>query len=125
MWQKKANKYGATRASYNGHMYHSAMERDDAMWLHQLERDGEISELKEQVRYRIFHNGEHIVDSIVDFAFLHNGKQIYYEVKGMSTDKYRVVRKLIEADLKESADTFYIVNSIDLQQHMRGCLTRK
>jgi len=119
----RKTKYGETRASFDGKVYHSKLERDDAMWLHALEKDGEISELKEQVRYRIFHNDVHICDSIVDFQFKTKEKTVWYESKGFVTDKYRVVRKLIEAEMRNKTDEVYIVNSIDLQKFLRGRLS--
>ena len=124
MWNNTNRKYGERKATVLGKTYHSGLEAQDALWLHQLEKDGDISELKEQVRYRIFHNDVHVVDSIVDFQFIYKGTLVWYETKGMLTDKYRVVKKLIEAELKDKEGELYIMNAKDLMEFMRGRLTK-
>lgn len=122
-WNRNpAAKYGNTRASWKGKTYHSQLERNDAVWLQQLEKDGEISDLREQVRYRIFVNGTHVCDSIVDFAFVCNGTAVWYETKGMETDVYKIKKKLIEATLPP--EETYLVNARALMEWMRG-RTRK
>lgn len=113
-------KYGNRKAEYGGKIYHSTLEAEDAIWLKSLQKEGRISDLKEQVRYRIFHNGDHIVDSIVDFQFVYNGVTVWYETKGMETDKYRVVKRLLMAEMKDKESEIYIVNAKDLMQYMRG-----
>lgn len=116
----RQQKYNANRASFNGKVYHSQMERDDAMWLAQLAKEGTIIDLQEQQRYRIFHNGDHICDSIVDFKFIHEGVTVWYETKGLETDKYKVVKKLLLADMKTIPNAVYIVNAKDLMDYIRG-----
>lgn len=118
MWNKTANKYGARKVTRGGKTYHSALEADDALWLQTLERDGELSELKEQVRFRIIVNGQHVVDSIVDFQFVYNGKTIWYETKGFPTPEYRIKRKLIEILIP--SNEVYLVNAKALMDYMRG-----
>jgi hypothetical protein len=123
MYYQVKNKYNATRASYDGKNYHSAMERDDAIWLKSLVKEGEITELKEQVRYRIFVNGKHITDSIVDFQFKAKGLLVWYETKGFRTPEYRIKALLIDATIPEGE--IYIVNAPDLMKFMRGRLASR
>jgi hypothetical protein len=123
MWNRNPSaKYGNTRASHRGVMYHSQLERDDAMWLESLEKEGTISNVERQVRYRIFVNGEHITDALVDFKFVHKGLTVWYETKGFPTDVWKLKRKLIEATMPEKET--YIVNAQSLMEHIRG-RTRK
>ena len=117
-------KYGNTKVTFGGYKYDSKLEAGDGIWLASLIKEGKITDLQRQVRYRIFHNGEHIVDSIVDFQFTFSGVKIWYETKGMETDKYRVVKKLLMAEMKDKKDEVYIVNAKDLMQYMRGRVSR-
>lgn len=120
MWNtsKGGNKYGNRKATVNGRTYHSELEAGDALWLRQLEKEGTIRELKEQVRYRIFVGTQHICDSIVDFQFTHKGKLVWYETKGFPTDVYLIKKKLILATLPEGE--IYLVNAKELMEHLRG-----
>lgn len=107
-------KYGNIRTkNINGRSFHSLREGEDALWLQSLEKQGLISDLKYQQRYRIFVNDIHIVDSIVDFQFKKGDKLVWYETKGYVTDKYLVVRKLIEATIPEGE--VYMVNGTEKQ----------
>lgn len=105
-------KYGNIRSKViNGRSFHSLREAEDALWLQGLEKQGFISDLKYQQRYEIFVNGYHIVDSIVDFQFKRNGKLVWYETKGMETDKFIVVKRLIKATVPEGE--VYLVNGTE------------
>lgn len=96
------NKYGAIKSRViDGHSFHSQLEAGDYLWLKQLQKDGIISNLEKQVRYRIFVNEKHICDSIVDFRFMRGDKIVWYETKGYRTDTYLIKKKLIEATLPE------------------------
>lgn len=109
MWNQQRNsKYNARKTTVGGRRYHSNLEANDALWLKSLENRGIISELKEQVRYRIFVNEQHICDSIVDFQFIRSGKTVWFETKGFVTDVYIVKKKLIFATLP--ANEIYLVN---------------
>lgn len=105
-----------------GKTYHSGLEAQDALWLKQLEAQGEISELREQVKHRIEVNGVHITNAIVDFQFIFKGIVIWYETKGFRTDRFLILEKLIPATLPD--DEMYIVNAQSLMEYMRG-RTRK
>jgi hypothetical protein len=113
-----ALKYGQKRASFGGKVYDSQMERDDAIWLHSLVKEGKIKELEEQVRHRIFVNGHEITSAIVDFRFKVGETLVWYETKGFRTERYRILEKLIPATLPEGE--IYIVNAQDLMQYLRG-----
>ena len=108
MWTRNGQKYNATRASFQGKVYDSALERNDAIWLATLVKDGKITDLKEQVRYRIFIGEKHICDSIVDFQYRIGDRLIWHETKGFPTDVWKLKKKMIEATLPEGEE--YLVN---------------
>lgn len=111
------NKYGAVRSKLiDGHSFHSQKEATDYLWLKSLVKEGLIEDLKLQVRYRIFANEKHIVDSIVDFQFTRSGKTVWYETKGFSTDVYLIKKKLILATLPP--DNYYLVNGSEKEIRM-------
>ena len=119
-WRRTPSKFGNTRASFNGKTYHSALERNDAMWLHTLEQEGRISDLREQVRYRVVVNGAHVCDSIVDFRFHVVGSDktwTWFETKGFPTDVWKLKKKLIEATIPD--DEEYLVNATEKQLFTR------
>jgi hypothetical protein len=122
MWQNRSKaKYGNRKVSYNGRVYDSVMEYEDALWLKDLEKKGEIIDLKEQVRHRIYVNGHEITSAIVDFQFVHKGKTVWYECKGFRTERYLILEKLIPATLPEGDK--YIVNAKALMEYLRGRLS--
>jgi len=88
------NKYGAKRT--NG--YASKREAARAAELKMLERAGEISDLKEQVRYELIpaQPGERNVCYFSDFTYNDKaGNPVCEDVKGMKTPLYIVKRKLL------------------------------
>lgn len=92
------NKYNAKRASFNGKVYHSQMERDDAIFLHALLAEKKISELKEQHKIDIRINDKLICRHYVDFkVVLPDGREKYIETKGFFTREWQIKRKLIDA----------------------------
>lgn len=109
-WKKRKNKYGATPKGG----YHSTKEYWDAMFLKDLEKQGVIKNLKQQVRYDFRINGKLLRHySIVDFQFEINGKTVWYETKGFPTDIYFLKREIIEATLPENH--VYLVNANEKQ----------
>lgn len=100
-----SNKYHAVRT--NG--YASRMEAVDSAWLHNLQKKGLITDLKEQVRYDFIINGKKLKrHARVDFQFRRGTKTVWYETKGLYLDVWLLKRDIIEATLPE--DHIYMVN---------------
>ncbi len=111
MWPTRrsngGNKYGSKRAEFNGKMYHSQMERNDAIFLHNLLKEKKILELKEQHKIDIRINGKHWRNHYVDFLVtLLDGRQKYVETKGFFTEPWKMKKDAI--DIVE--DIPYLVN---------------
>jgi len=121
MWTNRGTgKYGAQKTTVRGVAYHSKLEAEDARWLQDLEKKGDISQLKEQVRYRIYVAGTEVGSSVVDFQFVYKGTLVWYETKGFPTALYKFKRKCIEAQISQTPGELYIVNAADMLQVMSG-----
>ena len=91
-------KYGNTKVKVDGVPFDS--KREAARWreLRLLERAGEISDLRRQVRYELVPKlpGERPVDYIADFVYRDkNGNEVVEDVKGVRTPVYVIKRKLM------------------------------
>lgn len=91
-------KYGNTKVNVDGKHFDS--KREAARWqeLRLLERAGEISDLRRQVRYELVPkmSGERPVDYIADFVYRDkNGNEVVEDVKGVRTPVYIIKRKLM------------------------------
>ncbi|SRR6266446_1085475 len=77
--------------------YASKKESVHAGSLSFLEKIGQISDLREQVKYELIPKqaGERSVSYIADFSFIRNGELVVQDVKGMKTPVYVVKRKLM------------------------------
>ena len=91
-------KYNNTRVEVDGMPFDS--KREAARWqeLRLLERAGEISDLRRQVRYELVPKlpGERPVDYIADFVYRNkDGNEVVEDVKGVRTQVYIIKRKLM------------------------------
>lgn len=91
-------KYGNTKVEVDGVPFDS--KREAARWreLRLLERAGEISDLRRQVRYELVPKlpGERPVDYIADFVYRDkDGNEVVEDVKGVRTPVYVIKRKLM------------------------------
>lgn len=91
-------KYGNTKVEIDGMPFDS--KREAARWreLRLLERAGEISDLRRQVRYELVPKlpGERPVDYIADFVYRDkDGNEVVEDVKGVRTPVYVIKRKLM------------------------------
>lgn len=91
-------KYGNTKVEIDGMPFDS--KREAAHWqeLRLMERAGEISDLRRQVRYELVPKlpGERPVDYIADFVYRDkNGNEVVEDVKGVRTPVYIIKRKLM------------------------------
>lgn len=94
-----ASKYHNKKVSMpDGTVYDSRKEARRGGELKLLERIGEISDLKRQVKYELVpkQDGERAVYYIADFVYKDNrtGKTIVEDCKGYKTDVYKLKRKL-------------------------------
>lgn len=94
------NKYRNTRVVVDGIEFDSIKEAKRYGTLKILQKAGEISDLKLQVRMDILVNSKKIAAYIADFTYMEKGQYMVEDVKSDFTRKnpvYRLKKKLIEA----------------------------
>ena len=94
------NKYGNKKVRLpDGTVYDSHKEYSRHMMLLLLERSGEISDLKRQVKYELIpkQDGERAVYYVADFVYkdTRTGEKIVEDCKGFKTDVYILKRKML------------------------------
>lgn len=88
---KRGNKYNASRASHNGYVYASQMERDYAVNLDLRVRVGELKSWRRQVSVPLVVEGKTVCRYIVDFVEEYpDGSEVWVEVKGFPTDIWKL-----------------------------------
>lgn len=91
-------KYRAKRTEIDGFKFASKMEGRRYEILRDMQKRGEIHDLKLQPRFRLEVNGLKICDYIADFKYLDaSGNEVIEDVKGALTPVYRVKRNLMLA----------------------------
>lgn len=94
------SKYGNKRTEVNGMTFASKREARRYQDLLLLERAGEISDLRTQVRLPVVVNGMQVCVFVADFVYLErDGKQVVEDSKGFRTQLYRLKKKLVKAAL--------------------------
>lgn len=95
-------KYGNRKIEKNGITFDSLKEYYRYCELTLLEKAGEISELKTQVRFEILPSQkrdgkvvERAVHYVADFTYVENGKLIVEDTKGFRTRDYIIKKKLM------------------------------
>lgn len=92
------SKYNAKKTMVDGLVFDS--KREAARWceLKLLERGGEITDLRRQVRYRLIpsQDGERPCDYVADFVYTEKGREVVEDVKGHKTPEYVIKRKLLQ-----------------------------
>lgn len=97
----RTNKYHAKKTVVDGMTFDSRREADRYLVLKGMEEDGDIEDLRRQVRYELVPafdvGGKHYRPSFytADFVYRENGHEVVEDVKGMKTDVYRLKAKLI------------------------------
>lgn len=100
-YNKKQNKYGAVKQTFNGRSYHSKKEAAYAQDLYLLQKAGEIKEIIPQFKLELNVNGLHICNYYMDFVTIDNEDvQTLHEVKGFETPLWRLKWKLTQALLE-------------------------
>ena len=112
-WNNYPNKYRAKKVEIDGEKFDSQKEARRWTQLKLLERAGEISYLKRQVKFvlipaqrepdRVGKRGGRIkgkllereVAYIADFVYIENGEMIVEDTKGFRTKEYVIKRKLL------------------------------
>lgn len=92
----KRSKYRNIPAHFDGLLF--ASKREGFRWieLRQMERDGEITNLKRQVVFPLVANGQLICKYHADYVYERNGKRVVEDSKGgIRTDVYRLKKKLM------------------------------
>lgn len=92
------SKYGNRKITGpDGQKYDSVKEYHRYGCLRLLERAGEISDLKRQVKFELIPKqvGERACNYIADFTYMENGKLVVEDVKGVKTDAYKIKKKLM------------------------------
>lgn len=96
----RTNKYHAKKTVVDGMTFDSSREADRYLVLKSMEKDGDIEDLRRQVRYELVPafdvDGKHYrpVFYVADFVYVKDGKTVVEDVKGMKTDVYRLKSKL-------------------------------
>ena len=96
----RTNKYHAKKTVVDGMTFDSRREADRYLVLKSMEEDGDIEDLRRQVRYELVPafdvDGKHCrpVFYVADFVYVEDGKTVVEDVKGMKTDVYRLKSKL-------------------------------
>ena len=102
---RRGSKYGAARQRYEGRTYPSKKEAGYAQELDWRKKAGDIKDWKPQVKISLDVNGYHITNYFVDFMVEHTDTSIeYVEVKGFSTDVWRMKWALFEALYSDRPD---------------------
>lgn len=99
---KTTNKYGAIKKAVDGIIFDSVKESERYLYLRHLEKAGEISELRLQVIFKIFVQGELICEYRADFTYRdqQTGNLVVEDVKSKYTSTlpvYRLKKKLMWA----------------------------
>jgi hypothetical protein len=90
-------KYGSKRCEVDGEHFHSKAEAKRWLVLRDMQRRGQITGLLRQTKYPIVVGGIHCADYYADFEYHKNGRLIIEDVKGVSTQVFRLKKRLVEA----------------------------
>lgn len=98
----KRSKFGSRKVTVDNVTYDSIKEYNRYCKLNLLERSGEITGLKRQVKYDLIPSQrinnkvvERPVTYIADFVYRQNGELVVEDVKGFKTKEYIIKRKLM------------------------------
>ena len=95
-------KYHNKKCFYKNMKFDSLKERNHYIILEQLEKTGQIKDLKCQVKYELQPsftlNGKTIraINYIADFTYIKDGKVVVVDTKGFRTKEYLLKKKLFQ-----------------------------
>jgi len=96
--REKPNKFSAVKQTYNGCSYDSKKEAEYAKKLDWMKKGNLVMKWERQHKIEVRVEGVHICNYYIDFkVYFINGSVEYHEVKGYSTDVWRLKWKLAKA----------------------------
>ena len=102
--QKKGNKFGAIKTTYNGVIYDSKKESEYAYKLDLLRKangNDRVIEVERQIKYSVDVEGKHICNYYLDFKVTYPNRVEHVDIKGLKSGAsyqiFRLKKKLIEA----------------------------
>ena len=100
--KRMPTKYGNVRTTVDGITFDSKHEANRWCELKLLEKAGEISDLRRQVKFELipasYENGKLLARSIsyiADFVYRQNGLNVIEDAKGCKTEVYKIKKKLV------------------------------
>jgi hypothetical protein len=90
-------KYRNKKVTFDGYTFDSLKEYRRYIELKLLQKAGEISDLKLQVKFELTINGLKICSYIADFTYTQAGDKVVEDVKGVKTREYILKKKLMLA----------------------------
>ena len=101
-YRSNANKYNNRVVQRDGMTFDSVKEYRRYCELALLERAGQITDLKRQVKFELIPTQridgkvvEYPCSYVADFVYMENGKQVVEDTKGVKTKDYIIKRKLM------------------------------
>ena len=91
------HKYRAIQTTVDGIKFPSKAEAKRWGELKLLERAGQISDLKRQIRIPLTVSGKQVCVYVADFTYVENSQYIVEDSKGMITPEFRLKAKLYAA----------------------------
>lgn len=90
-------KYHNTKVRAGDEVFDSRHEYNRWCELRLLERAGQITDLKRQVRFELVpkQEGERPVYYVADFVYIRDGQKVVEDAKGFKTPEYIIKRKLM------------------------------
>ena len=89
---QRANKFGAQPKEVDGIVFQSTKEADRYTELQNRVMAGEISDLKWQVSFRLYHAEKYLTTYIADFTYQENGELVVEDCKGFKDRRSPVYR---------------------------------
>lgn len=90
---RRLNKFGNIRKDGCPSIKHAKRR----LQLKQWEQDGHIKNLREEVKYALVApNGFHMAYYIADFVYVHAGRTVVEDVKGLASAEYRLKKKMMK-----------------------------
>ena len=93
----RRSKYGAKPTMLDGMRFDSRLEAHRWAMLSTMERMGEISDLRRQVRFPLNVGPFHLGDYVADFVYTLNGAKVIEDAKGVLTPLCRWKMKHMES----------------------------
>lgn len=93
----RTRKYRNKKVTFDGYTFDSLKEYCRYVELKILQKAGEISDLKLQVKFELTFNAVKICSYIADFTYTQAGDKVVEDVKGFKTGIYSIKRKLMLA----------------------------